>query len=351
MRKIFLLFLGLSVICFSACSYDNPVVATKFELNGVFVLYEGTSNGGGDYSFIDIKHDSVLNDIFGNSNGGMSLNLQPHSIYLYVNQNIYIVARGPGGMQGSVYKINAANNQLITSRDFGRNPYGLLYLNQKLYISNSSASSVTVFDLDLNMVRDSIEVGPNPAQVAYAIGNIFVAKLSTTPERSLAVMDVITYGVQKIFFNYPPISAAVNTGGMYVSTYTGKKLYLLDSLSNVVSDSISVTTANTAIGEVIAGNPLTLYVVGGSAIAGGIEGREVLAVNLQNSPPSVSILIPAGTGGLGFIYGIAYESLNKEIYLADIRGKVFIYDASTGAFKKLYDIGGPNPAAFAFKYQ
>src|SRR5437870_1520986 len=83
----------------------------------------------------------------------------------------------------------------------------------------------------INILVSTLAVGPNPADLIYALGRIYVAKTSYTTENSLSIIDIFSNQVSKIFLNAPPVSAANNTGGVYVSDFTEKKLYVLDTLN------------------------------------------------------------------------------------------------------------------------
>lgn len=216
------------------------------------------------------------------------MTLFPHDIVLGGEQYIYVLCKGNSGNNGTIYKINFADNRVISSVNFGKNPQNLLQVGDKFFISNAADSFVTVLDLNLNVIRDSIQVGSSPSHLMYALNYVFVSKSSFLTQKSLAAVDIFGFSVTRIFFNSLPISSAVNNGGIYVSTYTSKKVYLLDSLIGGVIDSIYVPSNGTAIGDIFSGSPLKLYVVGGNA-GTTFTGREVWRINLLNQPPTVEL--------------------------------------------------------------
>jgi len=187
----------------------------------------------------------------------------------------------------------------------------------------------------------------------YALNYVFVSKSSFLAQKSLAAINIFSYSVDRIFFNSLPISSAVNNGGIYVSTYTSKKVYLLDSLIGGITDSIYVPSNGTAIGDLISGSPLKLYVVGGNA-GTAFTGREVWRIDLLSQPPNVELLI--SSQDISGINGIGFEPINNEIFISDTNGggtygEVRVYDAYNGNWKKTYPVGGRNPAKLAFHYK
>jgi hypothetical protein len=212
-----------------------------------------------------------------------------------------------------------------------------------------------VLDVNFGIIEDSIEVGPNPANIIYTHNRYFVTKASYTTENSLAVYVETTGQVHKTFFPAPPVGIVNNINGYFVSGYTTKKIYRIDSTSLAITDSISIPTPYSAVGEILFGGHFTIYAVGINIESFVDMGKEVYKVNLLTSPPTVTLLIPFQPGLTNNIYGSAYEDINKEIYLADNNGgnqngSVRVYDANNGTLKRSYTIGGKNPVRFAFKY-
>lgn len=352
-----------AIILFSALVYygcsrealvNTPVVTTQ----GVFVLHEGgLSAGSGDYSFIDLSNDNVTNNVFQNSNSGAVFPLIPDGLNLLINKYLYIVCQGNYGGTGKMFKVDATTNKLLdTSGGFGTNPYNLAYANNTnhtFYVTSIAGSSVSQIDPNnLSVITSSIEVGPNPSDLIFAIISIYVAKTSYTTENSLAIINTYTNSVTKAFFGAPPVSVANNTGGIYVSTYTKKKLYILDSVStNQIVDSVVIPANYVAIGDVIAGDPRNLFIVGLDVENMVDIGREVWKYDIFSK--TATLIIPNQSGQT--IYGISYEPNAKQIYIADakggaLNGQVRVYDTN-GVPKKTYNIGGMFPKRFAFKNQ
>jgi len=353
MKSVIFIFSVLCAVLLS-CSRDdlvnNPVVTTK----GALVLYEGTFTERGDYAFIDLSNGMVSNNVFRNSNGGANLNIFPDGIRIH-NGELFITAQGTYGGPGTIYKLNSTTNQLISTANFGKNPYNFIINNGRIYVTNISGSFISVLDLNFGIVDDSIEVGPNPTNLIYTHSRYFVTKASYTTENSLAVYNEANGMVYKTFFPAPPVSIVSNIKGYFVSGYTSKKLYRIDSTTLQIIDSLAIPTQYSATGDLLFGGQNTIFAVGVNIETFVDVGKEIYKINLLTVPPTVTLLIPFQPGLTNNIYGAAYEEINKEIYLADNNGgnqngSVRVYDASNGIMKRSYSIGGKNPVRFTFKY-
>lgn len=366
MKKLILLLFrqtGMSVlliIFFTSCQREEIVNFPVVSTSGVFVLHEGlfANPSSYDYAFIDIQNNTIYTNVFQNSNNGQNLNAFPDGMQLYLNQILYATAQGDYQSQGTIYKINASNNQLETSVNFGMNPYSLVIdlTTKRIFVSNLTGSSVTQLDLNLNILTDGIQVGDSPTELISALQRIYVAKASYASEYSLAILDIYSpTQVSKVFFDAPPISAANNTGGVYVSTYTNKKLYVLDSLAATqIDDSIDLVTlgfTDEGCGDVLAGDSRTIFVVGIDTSLYGYVGKNVYKYDLV----TLTLTKIISDEEISDIYAIAYEPNDRYIYIGDPNGglnpaEVRVYNTS-GTLVRVYPTGGYYPARFAFKYR
>ena len=328
---------------------NDPVTTTK----GVFVLYEGSFGQpqSYDYGFIDTGLDTVFSNVYQNSNGGSALNSFPNGMILSGNE-LFISAQGTFGQPGSMYKINSTSNQLITSSpSIGNNPYNFAFANGNIYISNSGSDYVKVTDMNFGTVIDSLSVGFNPADILFAGGNVFVGKQTFTFENSLAVINASNQ-VSKIFFQGPPVSIALNSGKVYVSTFGYKKIFVVDASTALVVDSISTSVSQAGIGYLASGSAGTLYVLGTDTALQYMQGVSMYKVDLVNKTidPGFNVSVT----GTDVIYGIDYDAVENKIYMAiakgNINGEVRVYDPSGTLLKTYTDIGGKYPRRFAFKY-
>ncbi len=351
-KNIFIFYVVLFAVFVSGCARDEitntPVSSTK----GILVLYEGGfTPGSGDYAFINTVSDSVFNDVFKNSNNNANLGLIPDGMFLY-GQYLYVTSQGSFGGQGRMFRISSSDNKLLDTASFGVNPYDFELSQGDFWVTNIGGSTVTRIDGNLNIVNPSIQVGANPTKIIPALSYMYVAKASYTTENSVALINVFNNGVTKTFFNAPPVSVAYNTGGVFVSTYTNKKIYLLDTLAvNTVVDSISLSSiSNVACGEVIAGDYRTLYVIGLDTSFFSNIGKAVYKVDIFTGSVTTFINDPT----IIDIYGIAYDAVNSQVVIADSRsggsqGQVRVY-GNDGTLRKTYQLSGYFPRKLAFKY-
>jgi YVTN family beta-propeller protein len=329
---------------------NNPVTSTK----GVFVLYEGSYGvpSSCDYAFIDTGLDSVFGNVYQNSNSGANLNSVPNGMFLSGN-DLFIVSQGTYGQSGSMYRINATTNQLIHSRPYiGDNPYNFTFANGNFYVTNTASNYVMVVDMNFNTLVDSISVGYNPADIIFAGGNVFVGKQSYAFEKSLAVINSNNQ-VSKIFFEGAPVSIAHNSGKIYVSTYSYKKLFVVDASTAQVTDSIDISIPQAGTGYVVSGDSRTLYVLGTDTAFQYNLGKSIYKVDLVSKSIDPSFTI--NFTGFDDIYGIDYDAVESKIYVANskggsVNGEVRVYNTSGVLLKTYSDIGGKFPRRFAFKY-
>ncbi|RPI17891.1 MAG: hypothetical protein EHM58_07640 [Ignavibacteriae bacterium] len=354
MKKTILLFvLIITAVIQISCTRDEIIITTTTITRGAIVLYEGIGTpGSGDYSFINFDNDSISNDVFRNSNNGATLAAFPDAVFLY-GLDMYIVAQGNYGQMGKMYKIRTSDNKLLDTVSFGVNPYNLALSQGYFWVTNTSGETVTKLDLDLN-VNATILVGQNPADIIQAQGNLYVAKKSYTSEYSVAAINAFNNEVTKTYFNAPPVSVVYNGGLVYVSTYSLKKLYALDTTSVAAKvDSIDIPVTEPAIGDMVAGDYSTVYVLGVSdtMFASNI-GKTVYKVDIANKTLNPIPIITSEPGG--DIYGISYDYVNNRIYVTDSRngssGQVRIYKPD-GTLVKQYDITGSFPKRVVIKYE
>ena len=330
---------------------NNPVTSTK----GIFVLYEGAFGQpqSYDYGFIDVSTDSVYSNVYQNSNGGSALNSFPNGMLLSGNE-LFIAAQGTFGQPGSMYKIDATTNMLITSQpSIGNNPYNfIIRSNNHIFITNTGSDYVKMVDRNFGTIVDSIPVGFNPADIVAADNFLYVGRQSYAPEKSLAVIS-ISNQVSKIFFGGVPVSVAVNSGKVYVSTFGYRKLFAIEASSANVIDSIDMTgVSQSGIGFLASGSANTMYVMGTDTAFQYMEGKSIYKVDLASKTidPGFNVSVT----GTDVIYGIDYDAVENKIYIAiakgNINGEVRVYDPAGNLLKTYSDIGGKYPRRFAFKY-
>lgn len=339
--------IALISVFFTSCKDQSTTPVEPTTLNGAYVLYESAGAGGSDYAFLDSKKDTVFNNLYQNSNIGAALDYKPGDIKILDNRNLYIVCGGVVNQSGKIYKIGTSSNQTINFKAFGNLPGKFAVDNNNIYVSSTGASYATQLDLNLNVITDLIDVGLNPSQIAYTFNRFMICRSTYSSLNSLAVINEINNNVTTVNYSFKPVSLVNNFNGYFMSGFDRKQIYKLDSTDLFPIDSIAIPTSGSKIGDIIKNGQQILYVVADSS--------EVWEVNLLNNPPSTRLLIPS-LGGSYKISAIAFEELNKQIYIGDnnggppFLGKIHIFDAASGNNIRSYDLFGRNPVGFAFKY-
>lgn len=360
MKKLtILLLVSISLFAlsqFNGCSEEDNPLTPVTTTNGVFVLYEGVFGQAAtyDYGFINISNDSISANVFQNSNGGANLNAFPNGMVLS-GEELFITAQGSFGQPGSIYKINSTTNQLISSQpSIGTNPYNLVVLgNNHIYFTNTGSDYVKMVDRNFNTIVDSILVGFNPSDLIVAENNIFVCKQSYAFEKSLAIIQLtLPHQVSKIFFQGPPVSIALNSGKVYVSTYGYKKLFAVDASTAQIVDSINMPVTQAGIGYLVSGISGVMYVLGTDTAFQYNLGKSIYKVDLVTGTIDPAFTI--NFTGVDDIYGIDYDDVENKIYVANskggtVNGEVRVYSTSGVLLKTYPDIGGKFPRRFAFK--
>jgi len=342
----FLIIIIISVFFYS-CGDEGPSVPNTpgNSLKGVYILYEGSSVNT-DYAYYDPSNNNINNDVFKTSNSGQLMGFIPGDMHIKSNSDLFITCRGITTSNGGIYKINASTNKIISSRQLVNNPYGFTINNSGIFIANSGANYITKIDPGLNIIRDSILTGPFPSNVLFGFNKYVVCKSAITSEYSLASVNEVNYNVTKIYFDFPPVSSSYNYYGYFISSYTRKTVFRLNSDDFQKIDSIILPTQFGFIGDIIKKSATSFLVIGGN--------KEIWEVSITaNGVLSASVRI-ANANGMT-ISGAAYEETKNEIYIADnndglLNGEMHIYDASNGMLKSTYNLGGRNPVRFAFKY-
>ena len=334
-------------LIFYSCDTTNGPSVTNTPgnpLKGVYILYEHAS-GNTDYAYFDAANTTVTDNLFSGSNNGRLLDINAGDMKLNNNRDIYISTLGTQGGAGTVYKINAENNTVTDSVRFGKNPDGFVINNNSFVISNMGSSYVSVLDLNLNIITDSIETGPGPRHITYGFNRYIVTKSGISPENSAALINENGYAVSKLYFPSNPVGSLYNINGIFISTFTTRKIYRIDSESFNIIDSFTVPTSLNNISKLIFKSQQKFFVIAG--------GREIWEVSTTSGTVSFRNIFPV-TDDIYFT-DIAYELTGNEIYIADMNnlitnGEMHIIDAENGTVKSTYPLGGRRPVKFAFRY-
>lgn len=241
-------------VVFYSCS-ESPFQENEGRyVNGAFVLNEGTyGSSNASVSFIDTKKDTILNEIFYQTNNRpvgdvlQSVYTDDNLVYLVVNNSnkievvnkadftekativgldqprYFTIANGKGyvtqwGAGGSVAVVNLSTSQVVKTILSGTGPESLLGINGKLVVANGGGwqldSTLSVFNIVADTLEKKVTVGYNPKEMAtdnenniwvlcygyiaynpdWSVANEFPASLVKVSPATFTVQKVITLG-------------------------------------------------------------------------------------------------------------------------------------------------------------
>lgn len=276
------------------------------QLDAVYILSEGGFSSG----------TSALSKL-SNDSGDFDQNIfNPGSIGLYpdgliINEdNVYLSAQGSFGGAGKVYKLDLSG-KVLHSQDIGTNPYSLAYSNDKIYLSNGPASSVSVVSAsDLSKVTE-IGVGVYPQEIISFDGKVFVANNSMwggNSDSTITVIDSETDEVINTIFVKPdPSSLAItNHGNLLVGCPSGVIFEVeLETFTKVDSFVIS----EFGFGKDICVDKNSDMIFFKSA------SNAIVSLDLSTRETKIAI----EDDGILFTYGYGFDYISGKHYLSDAK--------------------------------
>lgn len=347
-------FLFVLPIGFSACSNDDDDVPEVPQVDqdqkGVFVYNSGSSYNAidGSLSFIYTTSDSVANNVFFKKNNrSLGATVQTGTTY---KNNLYIAVSGSNTIE-VVDKISLASiAQILPSKEQG-NPRDIEADDNYLYVSMMTGF-VSRINPTTNTIDKTIQVGPNPEEMAVSNGYLYVVnsdgfnyKNNYQNGFSVSKINLSTFTVEKtikVGMN-PTKIAADNNGNLYVLCMgdynaTPSTIYKITKQDAATDLAIPATLIG------VYGN--NLYVINYPFYT---EGTTYKKYDLSNmavvSDKFIDSVVdaPAGMGidpETGEIYISSYSLGDKGVSYA-IPGYLNRYDKN-GKFVKKYSVGvGP----------
>ena len=177
----------------------------------------------------------------------------------------------------SIVVVDPASHKLVASIDAGTNPYGITRAaGGKLYVSNSGASDVSVFNTGTGKITGSITVGLFPHGIATSPDgrNVYVANTGpdTGPGGSQS-LSVIDSGSDKVAATWQNIGLAPHS---IATSPDGRTLYV------TCYDGLSVVDAGSgAVGQRVAGQGRA------NGVAAHPDGSRIYVVNTWQNTLSV----------------------------------------------------------------
>ena len=339
------LILCCTAIFFACGESEGPTVPGRESdpLVGAYILYYSPSLST-DYAYYDAVKDSVTDFLITTSSPGVKLNVNPGEMKLNSDRMLYITTLGVPGDNGTIYKVDPSNNSIQDSLRFGSAPDGFAINNNRIVVGNSGSTNITVLDLGFNIIKDTVEVGSNPANVLYGFNKYIVTRSTLNNDPSAALVDEINYGVNKLIYPAVPVSAIYNVNGIFISTNNNKNIYRVDQETYTTIDSFSVPTIYPSLGQLISKTQNSFYVVAG--------GKEVWLATVNSGTYSFTNIFPAA--GDVNIRAIAYEPNANELYFTSESNPpgaiLFVIDGNSGTLKRFKSLNGNNTQSIVFRY-
>jgi hypothetical protein len=339
------LLLSISIIFCSCGETNGPTVPGSGgnPLTGAYILYY-TPATSTDYAYYDAAKDSVTDFLITTNSTGVKLNVNPGEMKLNSDRMLYITTLGIPGNNGTIYKVDPSNNSILDSLRFGSAPDGFVINNNRIVVGNSGSTNVTVLDLDFNIIKDTVEVGSNPANVLYGFNKYIVTRQSLNNEPSVALVDEISYGVTKLFYPGVPVSSIFNVNGIFVSANNTKNIYLIDPGTQTTTDSFAVPTVLSSITRLVSKTQNSFYVVAGA--------KEVWLASVNSGTISFTNIFQAAADVN--IMAMAYESNANELYFTSESNPpgaiLFVIDGNSGTIKRFKSLNGNNTQSIVFRY-
>lgn len=312
-------------------------------LAGAYILYYSSATST-DYAYYDAVNDSVTDFVFTSNNPGVKLNVNPGEMKLNSDRKLYITTLGIPGNNGTIYKIDPLTNYVIDSLRFGSQPNGFAINNDRIVAANSGSTNVTVLDLDFNIIKDTIEVGSNPANVLYGYNKFIITRQTLNNEPSAAFIDEISYGVTKLFYSAVPVSAIYNVNGIFISTNNNRNVYRVDPESIMTIDSFAVPSIFPLLNKLVFKTQNSFYVVAG--------GKEIWLGSISSGTINFTNIFPAAVDVS--ISAIAYEPNANELYFTSETNPpgaiLYALDGNNGTVKRFKSLSGNNTQSIVFRY-
>ena len=333
-------------IFINACNDSTGPTVTNTggnPLSGAYILYYSPSTST-DYAYYDAVKDSVTDFVFTSNNPGVKLNVNPGEMKLNSDRKLYVTTLGIPGNNGTIYKIDPSTNNIEDSLRYGTSPDGFAINNNRIVAGNSGSTNVTVLDLEFSIIKDTIEVGSNPANVIYGFNKYIVTRNTLNNEPSAAFVDEVSYGVTKLFYPAVPSSAIYNVNGIFISTNLNKNIYRVDPGSLTTIDSFEVPTMFSGLSKLIFKTQNSFY-----AIA---DNREVWLVTASSGTFTFTRILQAVSDL--FIRAAAYEPNANELYLTSESftggNTLYVLNGDSGTIKRVKSFTGINTKSIVFRY-
>lgn len=335
MNKLFYI-IACSVFL-ASCKKDQPPVKSVF--NGtitsgqrVFISCEGTfPQNLAAVSLYDAASGNVIEDIYRPNNNNQSLGDVCQSVYIH-NNSLYAVVNN----SAKVVVLDKETFQKTGTISGLQSPRYLLPVsNNKAYVSDLHANAINIVDLTSNVKIGSIPCSGWTEEMALSYGKVFVCNVR---KAYVYVVNSITNTItDSIYVGYGSTSIVKDKNEKLWVTCSGDStksslpcIVRINPVSNSVEQSFSFSHYSYSPSSIeINASGDKLYYLNSN-----VYSLDITATSLPSSP-----LIMQGNK---VFYGLGINPKNEDIYVADAinfvqNGKVMIYD-KTGVFKSSFSV-------------
>ncbi len=195
-------------------------------------------------------------------------------------------------------------------------PVSINSYNNKLYVTNSASSTVSVIDIDTSSILATIKVGNNPVSSTLVGGYLYVNNYASS---TISVINLATNSViNTIALTNPPLSSKYRNGKLYVNSenFINNTLDIIDtSLNSVVN---TLTVGSSTHSSTLVGNKLYLNQYGNSVKI------------IDTDTDSISGSLSAGIDPLSSVpYG------NKLYIINNQSNNVYAYNTASGTYSTI----------------
>jgi DNA-binding beta-propeller fold protein YncE len=341
--KKWLLLIAVCII--TACRKDKPedvlTPSINTAANGVYVTNEGNFQfGNAQVSYYDPSSNNCVQDLFEPANN-RPLGDVCQSMYTF-NGKVYMVVNNSGKIE-VVNESNFSSVATITGLTSPR--YFLPVSNSKAYVSDLYANHISIIDLSNNTIGNSIACNGQTEEMILAYGKVFITNyLSDKLYVINTLTDVLTDSIT-IGFGSNSIVEDKN-GKIWVlcsgsaSNAVKASLHRINPVNNLVEQSFTFLNSTETPWRLNmnAGND-TLYYLNNDLYR--------MSITASSLPPT-----PFISHGTRNFYGLGIDPSSNEIYVSDAidyvqRGKIYRYDAAGTQLNTF--LAGIIPGDFYFK--
>lgn len=350
MKKTLLLSLALSLL-FVSCKKDNPEPTPVFSLeNGVFILNQGNfTAGNASLSYYQYDGNTLFNGLFFDVNGvplgdvAQSITIDSTTAYIVVNNSgfIYVIDSRTAEYQAKISGLTSPRYMTIVSQN-------------KAYVSDLYSTSISIVDINTNLVSGQIEVGRSTEEMALIGTEVFAANWSgygqtVRNDKILVINSLNDHLVDSIAVGLEPNSMVVDKDGYLWVLCSGgylneeiPTLWKIDAPARHVVETFTFSEINTSPDNLeINGSGDSLFFLN--------RGVYRMAVSDAQLPSQAFI----GEGNDKFFLYLGIDPHNGNVYASDAldysqNGFVYRYGASGNLLEQLNV--GIIPGPFGFNY-